>query len=98
MTYEDAWQSLKNQLIAHIAEVEENGNTTEYGCALHEILGIIDCLEYQMEHERRRLYIKIYADLSPEDKAEKMYQICEDYELKEVIANLKEYADLEDDE
>ena len=39
-----------------------------------------------------RLYIKVYADLDPQEKAEKLYQICRDAEeLKEVCDWLLEY-------
>ena len=41
------------------------------------------------------LYIKVYADDDPQDKAEKMYQICGDIaELSEVVEFLKEYCDI----
>lgn len=40
------------------------------------------------------LFIKVYADSEPQEKAEKLYQICEDRtELMEVLNELKEYCD-----
>lgn len=45
------------------------------------------------------LYIKVYADDDPQDKAEKMYQICGDIaELSEVAEFLKEYCDIPSEE
>lgn len=38
-----------------------------------------------------RLYIKVYADDEPSVKAEKLYQICEETENKEIAEWLKEY-------
>ena len=48
--------------------------------------------------EDNRLYIKVYADLEPQEKAEKLYQICEEEELKEVYEVLGEYCDIEPSE
>lgn len=41
--------------------------------------------------DENRLYIKIYADDEPSRKAEKLYQICNESERKEVAEWLKEY-------
>lgn len=44
-----------------------------------------------------RLYIKIYADDEPSVKAEKLYQICEETENREVSGWLKEYFPSDED-
>lgn len=45
--------------------------------------------------EDNRLYSKVYADLEPQEKAEKLYQICGENELKEVYEVLGEYCGIE---
>lgn len=44
-----------------------------------------------------RHYIKIYADDEPSVKAEKLYQICDETQNREVAEWLKEYFPLSDD-
>lgn len=41
------------------------------------------------------LYIKVYADSEPQEKAEKLYQICEEDELIEVCKEIAAYCDVE---
>lgn len=49
----------------------------------------------QKAHYCKRLFIQVYADDEPQDKAKKMYQICGDIaELSEVVEFLKEYCDI----
>lgn len=45
--------------------------------------------------EDKRLYIKVFADLEPDDIAEKIYQICDEDKFPKVIESLKEYFDSE---
>lgn len=45
--------------------------------------------------EDKRLYIKVFADLEPDDIAEKIYQICDEDKFPKVIESLKEYFDYE---
>jgi rubrerythrin len=55
---------------------------------------ISDWLE-QNPCEDKRLYIKVFADLEPDDIAEKIYQICDEDKFPKVIESLKEYFDSE---
>ena len=55
----------------------------------------IEEIKIIQREEEPRLYIKIFADSSSNDKAQRMYQICDDDELPEVIQALCEYADVE---
>ena len=48
----------------------------------------------QVPCDDNRLYIKVYADLEPQEKAEKLYQICEEEELIKVYKELGEYCDI----
>ena len=45
------------------------------------------------EEKEERHYIKIYADLKPEEIAEKIYCICVKEELNQIIEALKEYME-----
>ena len=55
-------------------------------------------LEKEEEETKGGLYIKVYAKYNPQEKAEKLYQICESIdEMKEVIEELKEYCDSEEE-
>lgn len=45
--------------------------------------------------EDKRLYIKVFADLEPDDIAEKIYQICDEDKFPKVIESLKEHFDSE---
>lgn len=55
------------------------------------------CPYCMKELEERRLYIKVYADSEPSEKAEKIYQTTPPQELKEIAECLMEYAESEDE-
>ena len=61
----------------------------------YDVLEIIDKYAEQEPCDDNRLYIKVYADLEPQEKAEKLYQICEEEELLEVYKELGEYCEIE---
>lgn len=46
--------------------------------------------------DEKRLYIKLFADLKPDEMAEKIYQICDTEKLPGVIENLLEYKELDE--
>ena len=50
------------------------------------------------EAEHNRLYIRIFVDYEPQEKAEKLYQICSSKELLEIAEHLKEYAEAKSEE
>ena len=52
--------------------------------------------ESEEEKDKIRIYSKIFADEEPQDKAEKIYQICRSDELKKIIDWLIEYAESEE--
>lgn len=59
---------------------------------LKKTLWDIDMSQYKKGAESEdRHYIKIYADDEPSVKAEKLYQICDETQNKEVAEWLKEY-------
>ena len=45
-----------------------------------------------INEDKIRIYTKVYADLEPSEKAEKLYQICEKDELEKIIEYLAEYC------
>lgn len=50
------------------------------------------------ESDHKRLYIRVFVDYSPQEKAEKLYQICSGKELLEIAEHLKEYAEAKEEE
>lgn len=50
------------------------------------------------EAEHNRLFIRVFMDYSPEEKAEKLYQICGREELIKIAEHLKEYYEAKEEE
>lgn len=80
---------MPNSLRCKIKHLCHNGTLTE-----RERDRILKALE-QESCEDKRLYIKVFADLEPDDIAEKIYQICDEDKFPKVIESLKEYFDYE---
>ena len=64
------------------------GESTGYADAIDDVLAIIG--KRIRGKEGDRLYIKIYADMEPGDIAEKVYCICNEEKLPEVVDILSE--------
>jgi hypothetical protein len=54
--------------------------------------------ESEKEKDTIRIYTKIFADEEPQDKADKIYRICANEELVEIMNWLKEYIENEEGE
>lgn len=54
--------------------------------------------EGEKEKDTIRIYTKIFADEEPQDKADKIYRICANEELVEIMNWLKEYIENEEGE
>lgn len=65
---------------------------SEYGWLFDKIYEWKKSLELE-PCEDKRPYIKVFADLEPDDIAKKIYQICDDDKFPKVIESLKEYFD-----
>ena len=85
--------SVIEDIKAEIQDFEEDvfhrpsTNYEAYACVRH-CLDIID--KHLSGNEGDRLYIKIYADMEPGDIAEKVYCICNEEKLPEVVDILSE--------
>ena len=88
----------KKEIAKIVDELYENANAEQQWilCELYrKIIHLPNVQPKQEPCEDNRLYIKVYADLEPQEKAEKLYQICEENELREVYEWLGEYCDIE---
>lgn len=97
-------ESILRQIDSGEVEITENGinigvNTSQEGVnTTSERTSenrFSETLENSGVNTNERLYIKVYADSEPQEKAEKLYQICEEDELIEVCKELAAYCDVE---
>ena len=50
--YKKAWNMLREQLVSEINKEEERNGLSDYSSVLHETLGIMDCIDYDIEKGR----------------------------------------------